>query len=345
MESTGHYFWNLAHWLRAHGVEVVIVNPATTKRNKENRDNTPSKSDPKDALVIADVVSRGYYTPYQPGDEVYQRLRILVGNREHWVVDATRIKNRIARWLDIRFPEYHTLWDDLFGVRSLATLRSFPAPADLTGLSPEQVIQAWGHHIRRPGGRRGMAKAVQLLQRARESVGLVTGLAEDRVELVHLLDTYDHIQQIITDADRQIEALVADLPYAESLQSVGMPAPAAAAIVAYAGDLRQYDHGNQLMRKAGLNLAERSSGKYIGKVRLSKRGSALLRKHLYYAVIYLIAQNPTFQALHAHNVHVKKMAKMKSVMKLIGKLARILVTLCHQNARFMPDKVQRAIAA
>ncbi len=125
-----------------------------------------------------------------------------------------------------------------------------------------------------------------------ESVGLVTGLAEDWVELVHLLDTYDHIQQIITDADRQIEALVADLPNAESLQSVGMPAPAAAAIVAYAGDLRQYGHGNQLMRKAGLNLAERSSGKYIGKVRLSKRGSTLLRKHLYYAVIYLIAQNP-----------------------------------------------------
>jgi hypothetical protein len=29
-----------------------MVNPAATKRNKENRDNSPSKSDPKDALVI-----------------------------------------------------------------------------------------------------------------------------------------------------------------------------------------------------------------------------------------------------------------------------------------------------
>ncbi|SFE19715.1 Transposase [Paenibacillus algorifonticola] len=35
---------------------VVLVNPATTKRNKGNRDNSLSKSDPKDALVIADIL-------------------------------------------------------------------------------------------------------------------------------------------------------------------------------------------------------------------------------------------------------------------------------------------------
>src|SRR5579875_1785337 len=71
MESTGHYWFNLADWLMERGIQVVIVNPATTKRNKENRDNTPSKSDAKDALVIADVVSRGYYTPYQTQEEAF----------------------------------------------------------------------------------------------------------------------------------------------------------------------------------------------------------------------------------------------------------------------------------
>lgn len=113
MESTGHYFWNLAYWLRERDVEVVIVNPMTTKRNKENRDNTPSKSDPKDALVIADVVGRGYYTPFTEEAEVFARLRILVRNRERWVVEETRIKNRITRWIDIRFPEYAAVLDDL----------------------------------------------------------------------------------------------------------------------------------------------------------------------------------------------------------------------------------------
>jgi transposase len=49
-ESTGHYFLNLAFWLHQHGHKVVLVNPMTTKRNKENRDNKPSKNDTKDAM-------------------------------------------------------------------------------------------------------------------------------------------------------------------------------------------------------------------------------------------------------------------------------------------------------
>jgi len=120
----------------------VLVNPAPTKRNKENRDNSPSKNDPKDALVIADVVSRGYYTPYKPSDELFQRLRILVRNREHWVTESSRLKNQIIRWLDIRFPEYASVFKDIFSLCSLTTLRGFPTPSDLRGQTPEQVIKA-----------------------------------------------------------------------------------------------------------------------------------------------------------------------------------------------------------
>jgi transposase len=32
MEPTGHYWTNLANWLARKGVNVVLVNPATTKR-------------------------------------------------------------------------------------------------------------------------------------------------------------------------------------------------------------------------------------------------------------------------------------------------------------------------
>jgi transposase len=289
MESTGHYFWNLAYWLRERQVDVVIVNPMTTKRNKENRDNTPSKSDAKDALVIADVVSRGYYTPFTGEAAVFAQLRLLVRNREHWVVDATRIKNRITRWMDIRFPEYTTVFDDLFGVRSLATLRLFPTPSDLVGRTPDQLIAAWAPYMRRPGGQRGRRTVTLLLHQTHHSVGLTVGLAEDRWELQQLLAAYDRLQDTRAEADQRIEVLMDQVPYVAHVRSVGMPAPDTAAIVALAGDLRQYTHGNQLLCKAGLNLAERRSGQYIGKVRLSKRGNALLRKHLLHAVLYLIA--------------------------------------------------------
>ncbi|MEJ9232354.1 IS110 family transposase, partial [Peribacillus butanolivorans] len=61
MEPTGHYWINLSKWLSNEKIDVVTVNPHLVKRNKENRDNTQSKSDKKDALVIADMVKNGYY--------------------------------------------------------------------------------------------------------------------------------------------------------------------------------------------------------------------------------------------------------------------------------------------
>ncbi|WP_157094455.1 IS110 family transposase, partial [Metabacillus litoralis] len=66
MEPTGHYWLSLSKWLCDQNIDVVTVNPYLVKRNKENRDNTQSKSDKKDALVIADMVKNGYYSFIRP---------------------------------------------------------------------------------------------------------------------------------------------------------------------------------------------------------------------------------------------------------------------------------------
>jgi len=44
----------------------------------------------------------------------------------------------------------------------------------------------------------------------------------------------------------------------------------------------------------------------------------------------LVMNNPEFKALHSHNVKVKKIKKMKSIMKLIGKLARVFVGIARE---------------
>lgn len=345
MESTGHYWFNIANWLVKQGIDVVLVNPMTTKRNKENRDNSPSKNDPKDALVIADAVSRGFYTPFSPKDEAFRRIRVMVTNREHWVVKSGRSKNRIHRWLDIRFPEYRQAFDDIFSDRSLATLRRFPAPSDLLQLSPEQMVQIWGEYMTRPGGVRGRNKAIELQALARHSVGDSTALEEDKWELKLLIEEYERICQIIDEADEMIKKILPEIPCSDLVRSVGASVPATAAILAFGGDLRKLSHGNQLLRKAGLNLAERSSGKYKGQIKLTKRGNSLLRKHLYFTVFHLLSFNEAFQAMHAHNTQVKRMTKMQSMMKLIGKLARILIAMAREGKTFSADKAQPPLAA
>ncbi|MGM0879365.1 MAG: IS110 family transposase, partial [Bacillota bacterium] len=113
-----------------------------------------------------------------------------------------------------------------------------------------------------------------------------------------------------------------------------------AGILGEAGDLSGFAHGNSLLRHGGLHLAEASSGKWKGQIVLSKRGRSRLRRFLYLATMSLVMNNPEFKELHSNNVKVKKIKKMKSIMKLIGKLARILVGMARRNESYCPEKVQ-----
>jgi transposase len=92
------------------------------------------------------------------------------------------------------------------------------------------------------------------------------------------------------------------------------------------------------LRRAGLNLAESMSGKRKGQIVLSKRGDAALRKYMYLATLRLIGSNPFFRKWHEHNVQVKHMKGYRSVYKLIGKLARMIIGLVQRGESFSPEK-------
>ena len=53
----------------------------------------------------------------------------------------------------------------------------------------------------------------------------------------------------------------------------------------------------------------------------------------------MVMNNKEFKALHRHNVEVKKLKKMKSIMKLCSKLARLLVGLARSNEAYNPTKI------
>jgi transposase len=113
MEPTGHYWLNLSKWLYDQDIDVVTVNPHLVKKNKENRDNTQSKSDKKDALVIADMVKNGYYAFIRPTSESFEKLRVLMSNRDVVVKRLVSSINQINRWVDVVFPELRQVFKDV----------------------------------------------------------------------------------------------------------------------------------------------------------------------------------------------------------------------------------------
>ncbi len=338
LEPTGHYWFNLANWLLQQGIQVVLVNPVTTHRNKENRDNSPSKNDPKDALVIADVVSRGYYTDYSPQAPVFERLKTAMHDREYWVDQLVSLGNRIVRWIDLYFPEFRCVFPDWTVLRSLASLQAFPLPSDLQGRVVGEVIEHWRKQgMKRAGGMSGKAKAAALLQAAARSIGDTRAPEEARRDLQRLLDIYVQIQSMLETMGKEVERLLADVPLAKQLLSItGLGTITAAVLLGCAGDLRNYTHGRQLLRRAGLNLAERTSGKFKGQIKLSKRGDSMLRKYLYMSILTLVREHPDFKRWHEQN-QKKGMKKMASLFKLIGKLARIMIGMIQRGESYRAE--------
>jgi transposase len=338
VEPTGHYWLNLAFWLQDQHLEIVLVNPFQVKRNKENRDNSPTKSDIKDALVIADMVKNGYYSDVHFLPKSYQDIRQLVHAREFISKQSGAVKNQIHRWVDMNFPELGLVFKDVTCKTALATLALFPLPSEIRKLSPTHIVSQWKKKLKRVGSLR---TAECLIESAKRSSGLPGCAVSSKISINLLLTQLALFQQQTVELDEKLGTLIQSIPTTLSLRTFkGISDITIATLYSEAGDLSQFQHGTQLLRLGGLHLSENSSGLHKGEVTITKRGRPGLRRILYLTVLHLVAINPEFKALHQHNKQVKKMKGMQSLMKLCGKLARILVALAKNKDSYHADKVQ-----
>ena len=87
-------------------------------------------------------------------------------------------------------------------------------------------------------------------------------------------------------------------------------------------DPRKFYCPRAFQKAMGLNLKEKSSGRHIGQLKLTKRGSSLARRYLYFATLRLLNNNPVIKAWYDKKVDPR--AKKKTVIALMRKLAKAL---------------------
>jgi transposase len=234
------------------------------------------------------------------------------------------------------------VFKDITAKGAIATLRLFPSPVELGTMEPDELIMGWKSIMKRQPG---LKKALLLIQLAGKSVGTKQALDAYKFHLEQLLEEYDLALKQLERVEEQVTDALLKIPFAYKLLAIkGISVISLAGILGEAGDLSGFSHGNSLLRHAGLHLAEASSGKWKGQIVISKRGRSRLRRFLYLATMSLVVNNQEFKAIHSYNVKVKKMKKMKSIMKLIGKLARIFVGIARRNEFYCPEKVNHIIA-
>jgi len=327
IEPTGHYWFPLAAFLKEQGIKIVVVNPHHVNRSKELEDNSQTKSDYKDAKVIADLIRNGKYSEPNLPTKEYAELRILMTVREKIMVSLNQVKARIANWFDRYFPEYPRVFKDWEGKTSLMTMHQFPTPEKIVSTGARGVLTHWKTEVKRGVG---IKRAEQLYAAATVSIGLTEGLAAAQIELAFLLEQYNLYGKQEETVMAQVLQIMEHIPGTKQMLSIpGVGMLTIAGFLAEVGDLSNYDHGQQIIRLAGLNLTENSSGKRKGKTRISKRGRSRLRGILFRCMLPVLANNKEFKAMHRFYTTRKQnpLKKKQSIIALCGKLIRILFTL------------------
>ena len=65
IETSCNLWCTLSYFLRNSGFEVLLINPLTTKHSRPMLNHDFSRTDPKDALIIAGSARQGYFDFYQ----------------------------------------------------------------------------------------------------------------------------------------------------------------------------------------------------------------------------------------------------------------------------------------
>ncbi len=303
MESTGHYWKALARFLMQYGITVVLVNPSHVKKSKEMDDNTPSKSDLKDARIIARLVKEGRFMAAYLPEGVYGELRTLSNLRAQFAAKLHAVKNIVTTVLDEYFPEFETVFKSFDGKTALHILEHCPFPEDLKRLGVDGILTEIKKAVKRGVGRK---KAESLYQAACHTIGLP---ANDgiKLKLRLLIDDFNTLTGRIETVQQEMEQQLTVTGISDYLLSIkGIGIVTAAGILGEIGDPSRFTSWKQIRKLAGFNLVQDSSGERKGRQIISKRGRSLLRSYLYQAAVVMVAKNAEFQKLYRYLIHRKQ---------------------------------------
>ncbi len=349
MEPTGHYWFNLGKFLQDNGMPPVHVNPHHVKKSKELDDNNPSKNDRKDPKVIAGLVKDGrYFRPYIP-DGVYAEIRVLSGLQVMAQSEITRLKNRIARWFSIYFPNYKDVYGNVGAVSGLMVLKEAPLPEDIVKLGADGVNRIWRDAKLRGVG---LKRAKTLITAAEHSIGNREAQEAARIELRILLADYEMYTAREAELMELIEAKITEVPYVDKLLEIkGVGLKTVIGFVAEVGDIKRFDDPKQLQKLAGYAIVKSESGKHKGESHISYRGRKRLRYVLYEAAVSVVSHSSEFKSIHQYYTTREKnpLKKMQSMIAVACKLIRVFYLILQTGATYDAAKlmgdIRRPVAA
>ncbi len=315
MESTGTYGDALRYQFTQAGFAVYQISAKRVSDAREIYDGVPSLHDAKAAILITRLHREGISKPWRESSEAERQLDAL--RREYDVHQSQykRNQNRLEAYLSRHWPEVSYLLP-LDSVTLESLLIEYGSPERIAADAEEAAVK-----MRHYGkGQLKAEKIEQIIACARKTLGQPCIDAERRY-LQALAEEMRHSRLQQKRAQKELETLIRnDDELRELGATIGLVTTAV--LVSCRLDPRRYDCARSYQKALGLNLKEKSSGRYVGQLRITKRGSSIARRYLYFAALRLIKNDPHVKVWFQKKADPR--AKNKTVIALMRKLAKAL---------------------
>ena len=127
------------------------------------------------------------------------------------------------------------------------------------------------------------------------------------------------------------------IPYSHSILSLkGIKEVTAAGLIGEVGDFRRFKTLSEVMKLAGLDLFEISSGKHQGRRHISKKGRPLLRKLLYFAALNTVRRGGMMHQRYQQYLD-RGMPKIKALIAVARKVLGIIFAMVRDQSIYEED--------
>jgi transposase len=336
MEPTSHFWKPLARAADAAGVGYVLVQGFVVAHARELDDLTRDKTDARDAALIADLAAELRFTDTRLSEGPWAELELLVAARDARRVERSAALQEMRALLELAWPGLLGACPDLAGTHLQALLR--------TGLTPQAAAALPVHRftalLRRHHPRRFLRWMAGRLHAAARDVpelpetpaaALRWRLAAERVALA---------EAAIAELDARMVELLEATGYGWLRgQLRGLGDATLAALLALTGDPARYDDARCLVKLAGSNPTERSSGEREAAGGIHRRGRPVLRYVAYQAAVCLVRHEPEFGRRYAELTapgRANRLAPKQAYVALANKLLRMLWSMATSGRGYEP---------
>ena len=328
VEASCNLWQTISHYLRTAGYAVVLVSPMYTKQSRVMLNNDFSKTDPKDALLMALNTQRGYYVEMRTCPERSNNMHTLSIAYNKLRKDHSRYQGRLRAAIEQIFPEF-------LEVITLGTKTSFYLLEKY--LFPEEYLNMDIHleslQIEAISRRKYGIKHLHKLQElAKHTIGISSN--NELYNRTIILTWLEGMQEIGTRMkiilDQLIKLASSMKEFSILTNLMGISDETASLFLAEIRDISAFENYKEIEKLAGYNLRLTQSGKHVGSRRISHLGNTRLRWVLYRMTEETAKYIPEVRIKYLKR-QLKKQIYRKNLVVCVPQLLKLIFSLLKEN--------------